>query len=71
MFTSIGRIGGSGQGDLFFATGADGEWSAAEPLPINTPDDEYHASYSPDGGTLYFVRRVGNGDLYEVAWPIP
>ncbi len=69
VFTSIGRFGGSGLGDLFFATLTDGEWSDPEPLSINSPSDEYHASLSPDGATLYFVRRVGDGDLYEVAWP--
>jgi hypothetical protein len=41
------------------------------PLSVNTPADEYHASLSPDGATLYFVRRAGTGDLYEVAWPTP
>ncbi len=71
VFTSIGRFGGQGLGDLFVATLIDGEWSDPEPLPINTPADEYHASFSPDGTTLYFVRRTGDGDLYEVAWPLP
>ena len=71
VFTSIGRIGGEGLGDLFVATRTDGEWSAEEPLSINTPADEYHASFSPDGATLYFVRRQGNGDLHEVAWSNP
>ncbi len=71
VFTSMGRFGGRGLGDVFVATLIDGEWSDPEPLPINTPADEYHASFSPDGATLYFVRRIGDGDLYEVAWPKP
>lgn len=71
VFTSIGRIGGAGLGDLFFARRTDGEWAPAQPLPVNTPADEYHASFSPDGATLYFVRRRGNGDIYAVEWPSP
>lgn len=71
VFTSIGREGGSGLGDLFFSTHTDGEWSQEQPIPVNTSADEYHASFSPDGATLYFVRRTGHGDLYEVAWPSP
>ena len=65
LFTSINRPGGSGLGDLFRATLADGAWDV-QPLPMNTSADEYHPSLSPDGATLYFVRRAGNGDLYEV-----
>lgn len=71
VFTSINRPGGSGLGDLFTASGGDGAWSSEEPAPFNTPADEYHASFSPDGDTFYFVRRVGHGDLYEAAWPAP
>jgi hypothetical protein len=31
---------------------------------VNTSGDEYHASFSPDGTTMYFIR---GGALYEVA----
>jgi hypothetical protein len=69
LFTSIGREGGSGLGDLFVSA-RDGEtWSAARPLSVNSAADEYHPSLSPDGATLYFVRRDTDGDLYEVPWP--
>ena len=71
VFTSIGRLDGSGLGDLFVASSTDGTWSAAEPVAINTPADEYHASFSPDGETLYFVRRSGKGDIYEFPWVLP
>jgi len=71
VFTSIGRLDGSGLGDLFISTSTDGTWSAGEPVAINTPADEYHGSFSPDGETLYFVRRTGQGDLYEFAWVLP
>ena len=52
--------------------GADG-WSAPTPLvgTVNTAQDEYHPSFSPNGRTLYFVRREpayeANGDLWQVA----
>ena len=68
IFTSINRPGGVGLGDLF-ATSRDGDtWSEPQPLPLNTRADEYHASLSPDGATLYFVRRTVNGDLFELSW---
>ena len=71
VFTSINRPGGSGLGDLFLATRSGDGWSADEPAPINTPADEYHGSFSPDGRTVYFVRRAADGDLYEVELPRP
>lgn len=67
VFTSIGRPGGSGLGDLFLAS-HDGEWTEAGPLSVNTAADEYHPSWSADGASLYFVRRSGDGDLYDVPW---
>jgi Tol biopolymer transport system component len=71
VFTSIGRVDGSGLGDLFVANRSDGAWSEAVASLINSPADEYHASFSPDGATLYFVRRAGDGDLYKIPWPGP
>lgn len=68
LFTSIGREGTSRLGDLFVSRLTGGEWSEARPLRVNTSADEYHASWSSDGSTLYFVRRAANGDLYEVPW---
>lgn len=71
VFTSIQRPGGSGLGDLFVATRGDDGWSGEEPVAINTPADEYHASFSPDGATLYFVRRGVEGNIYEAPWSSP
>jgi Tol biopolymer transport system component len=68
VFTSIGRAGGSGLGDLFVSEAEGGAWAEERPLPMNSAADEYHPSTSPDGRTLYFVRRSGDGDLYEVPW---
>ena len=71
VFTSINRPGGVGLGDLFVATRDGATWSEPEPLALNTGADEYHGSLSPDGSTLYFVRRTGDGDLYHLDWPAP
>ena len=68
LFTSIGRDGSSGLGDLYHATYDGDDWSAAQPVPINSSADEYHASLSPDGATLFFVKRLGQGDIYSVEW---
>jgi hypothetical protein len=43
-------------------------WSDPQPLPLNSGAGEYHASLAPDGGTLYFVRRTTDGDLYQTPW---
>lgn len=63
----LGRDGGSGLGDLFLAERSGAGWTEVGPLRTNTPSDEYHASWSPDGD-LVFVRRAGDGDLYSVPW---
>ena len=66
VFTARSRSGGAGEGDLFVARAQAGGWS--DPVPVeaaNTAADEYHPSFSPDGSTLYFVRR---GTLHEVPW---
>ena len=68
VFTSIGRDGGSGLGDLFLADRAGDAWTEIGPLRTNSGADEYHASWSADGSRLYFVRRAGNGDLFAVSW---
>lgn len=68
LFTSIGREGSAGLGDLYVATRADHGWSEPQSLRVNTAADEYHASWSGDGSTLYFVRRAADGDLYAVPW---
>ena len=68
IFTSIGREGGTGLGDLFVTTAASDTWSDPEPLALNSGADEYHPSLSPDSATLYFVKRSADGDLYETPW---
>ncbi len=64
VFTAIDRDGGEGEGDLFAAPYADGVVGAPLPLEsVNSADDEYHPSFSPDGATLYLVR---DGELLQV-----
>ncbi len=65
VFTGLNREGGLGAGDLWFSTPEGDGWSAPKLLEaVNTSGDEYHASFSPDGTTLYFVR---GGALYQVS----
>ena len=68
VFTSIGRAGGSGLGDLFLAEWSGDAWAEVGPLRTNSGADEYHASWSADEQQLYFVRRAGDGDLFMVSW---
>lgn len=70
VFTSIDRDGGPGLGDLYVSRRDGDRWAEARPLLLNTSADEYHASLSVDGATLYFVRRTTDGDLYQVDWSI-
>jgi hypothetical protein len=64
VFTALSRTGGPGAGDLWFSTRDGDGWSEPALLGVvNTTADEYHASFSPDGATLYFVR---GGVLHEI-----
>ena len=73
IFTSQ-RKGGSGKGDIWVAKkGASGEFDQVRNLgpQINTAEDEFHATLSPDKRALFFVRRTSapdaNADLYWVS----
>lgn len=57
FFTSL-RDGGEGLGDLYFSIRCGDDWSPPRNVgpAINSRDDEYHPTLSPDGRTLYFVR---------------
>ncbi|MFP2931917.1 hypothetical protein ACLESO_43475 [Pyxidicoccus sp. 3LG] len=59
LFASIGREDGYGYGDLYAAERVRGRWQPARNLgpTVNTSQDEYHPSLSPDERTLYFVRH--------------
>ena len=63
----------TGLGELYVSARVPGGWTPARNVgaPVNSPLDEFHGSFSPDGATLYFVRRDNkvsdpDGDLYSV-----
>jgi Tol biopolymer transport system component len=73
IFTSQ-RNGGAGKGDIWVSRmGASGEFEAARNLgpKVNSAQDEFHATLSPDKRALFFVRRSGaadaNADLYWIS----
>jgi Tol biopolymer transport system component len=73
IFTSQ-RRGGAGKGDIWAAAmDASGEFGPARNLGpgINSGEDEFHATLSPDKSALFFVRRGGgtgaNADLYWIS----
>ncbi|HEU4409849.1 MAG TPA: hypothetical protein VFS43_31640 [Polyangiaceae bacterium] len=59
LFASDGR-GGRGRHDLFVAAARGEGWARAEPLPgaINTPDDEFDATFLADGASVVFARSA-------------
>jgi len=72
LFTSLNRKGGTGKGDIYVATkGPSGEFTTARNLgpKVNTAEEEFHPTMSPDGKALFFIRRNtsapgGNADVY-------
>jgi Tol biopolymer transport system component len=73
IFTSQ-RKGGAGAGDIWVAeAGKSGEFETARNLGprVNSAQDEFHATLSPDKRALFFVRRAsgpdGNADLHWVS----
>lgn len=75
VFTSIGRTENVGMGDLYVSWKNGPNWSVAVHLNpwVNSPADDYHPSFSPDGQLLYFIRRQSpatGGDIYAVPWSL-
>jgi Tol biopolymer transport system component len=72
IFASLNRPGGAGAGDLWFAKRqADGRFGTPVPLAggVNTAADDYHPSLSPDGRTLFFIRRdAARGQAADFFW---
>ncbi len=73
IFTSQ-RRGGAGKGDIWVAKmEPSGGFGPARNLGprINSAEDEFHATLSPDGRALFFVRRTGDpdasADLYWIS----
>jgi hypothetical protein len=75
LFTALNREGGSGKGDIWIATrGTAGEFGTVRNLGprVNTAEEEFHPTLSPDGRALFFIRRntssaAGNADVYWIS----
>ncbi|MEG8116710.1 TolB-like protein, partial [Xanthomonas hortorum] len=63
------RAGGAGGWDLWQAQLSGGRWQNAQPLPINTAQDETSPLFSADGRWLLFASTrlggAGGADLYR------
>lgn len=73
VFTGLGHPGGMGKGDIWIATAdAQGVFSSVRNAgpAVNSVEDEFHATLSPDRRALFFVRRDGsataNADLFWI-----
>ncbi len=71
LFATNGR-GGAGRHDLFVAQRADdGQWHSPAPLSaLNTPDDDFDATFLHDGHSIVFSsgRVDGTVRLYAAIW---
>jgi Tol biopolymer transport system component len=72
IFTSLNRPGDRGKGDLWLARlGPAGEVISARNIGpvVNTAEDEFHPTLSPDGRALFFIRRTAEpGATADVYW---
>lgn len=70
IFTSLNRVGGAGAGDLWMARREGDGFGAPQPLvAVNTPAEDYHPTLSPDGQTLFFIRRdAARGQAADFFW---
>jgi Tol biopolymer transport system component len=72
LFTSLNRPGDLGKGDIWVARlGPRGEVTGARnigPL-VNSGEDEFHPTLSPDGRALFFIRRTTEqGATADIYW---
>ena len=57
----------SNNGDIFISHLDGLKWTKPEALPTNSPQRETSACISPDGNTIYFIRKnLVNSDIYFV-----
>jgi Tol biopolymer transport system component len=72
IFTSFNRPGGRGAGDLWISTrGDEGRFGPPRLLggSVNTDAEDYHPTLSPDGKTLFFLRRdAARGQAADFFW---
>ncbi len=70
LWFSRNRPGGPGGYDIWMSRREDARWSAAQPVPFNTPSRDFDPAFSRDGRFVYFASDrpggVGGDDLYRV-----
>lgn len=73
LWGSTNRPGGAGGWDLWISRRANpsSSWGEAQPVPFNSPANDFDPAFSPDGSELYFFSNrpggLGGDDLYRVA----
>jgi TolB protein len=71
MWFSRDRPGGAGGYDIWMSRRTDAGWSAATPVPFNSPTRDFDPAFSSDGRYVYFCSDrpggVGGDDVYRVA----
>jgi Tol biopolymer transport system component len=70
IFTSLKRPGGADAGDLWIARREGDGFAAPQSLSaVNTPAEDHHPTLSPDGRTLFFLRRdAARGQAADFFW---
>jgi Tol biopolymer transport system component len=72
IFTALNRKGGAGKGDIWVADmGTSTEFRTVRNLgpTVNTAEEEFHPTLSPDKKALFFVRRgSGPGANADIHW---
>lgn len=71
LWFSRDRPGGPGGYDIWMARRTETGWSAATPVPFNSPGRDFDPAFSRDGRFVYFCSDrpggIGKDDLYRVA----
>jgi len=71
LWFSRNRPGGVGGYDIWMSRRVGDAWSAAEPVPFNSPGRDFDPAFSADGRFVYFASdregTLGGDDLWRVA----
>lgn len=71
VFTAFNRAGGMGKGDIWVATGtAPHRFETVRNLgpAVNSAEDEFHPTLTPDRSALFFIRRTARPDANADVW---